>query len=148
MPIPRMRTLEFLGEMAKILFPDAWFAEKHTSLAFTFLAVGVITYGFLMLDDEDVDNWKTALKVTVFWFIAATLGTGFLIGSLRINAIHEGETFSKLFMFGMLAISAGYVTISIKSWWVRDSWIVRGIATLIAIGRIDDCIMWTQALIR
>lgn len=146
MPIPRMRTLEFLGEIAKIVFPDAWFAEKHTSLTFTLLAIGAIIYGFLMLDD-DVDNWKTALQVIVFWFIAATLGSGFLISAIHINASHEGETFSKLFIFGMLTIPAAYVAISIGAWWVRDSWIVRGIATLIAIARIADCIMWTQALI-
>ena len=92
MPIPKMRFLEFLGEIAQVLFPDALFAQNHPALAFTLLTVGTIIYGYLMLDDYNVDNWKTGLKLIVFWFIVETLGSGFVV-----YAAHEGKTFSKLF---------------------------------------------------
>lgn len=147
MPIPKMSTLDFFRVIAEILFPDALFPEKHMVVGFTLLTLATIIYYYLMLDDFHVDNWRTVLKLTAFWFIAEILGSGVVINLIRISVREEGPV-SKILLLGLLTISAAYIAISVGAWWVRDRWLVRGIATFIAIVGVCDCILWTHILIR
>ena len=145
-PIPKRSTIEFLTEFFETIIPDVLFSKNHTSLAFICLAAGTFIYGYIMLDDIEVDDWKTALGWIGVWFVVVIFGG--VLSTKEFAAIHENETFSKMFVFGMLAISVAYVVISIKSWRVRTGCLVRGIATLIAISRFADGILYTYILMK
>ena len=137
---------KILLELFKALIPDVLNPANHTELSFVFSMGAIAIYGTLMLNEDEVDDWKKGIWGAVGWIVVSTLALFLATG--EFTKIEAGETYSKLFISGMLVISIIYVVISIRVWWVRDSCLVKGLSTLIAIGRTVDCIWFVGILIQ
>ena len=136
---------KILLELGKALIPDVFYPANHTKLSFICSIFGIIFYGNLMLNDDDVDDWKQGLLWTVVWILVSALGVFLATGEFA--KIEAGETYSRFFISGMLLLSIVYVVISISAWWVRDSCLVLGLSILVVIGRTVDCIWYIRVLI-
>ena len=56
---------KLLVDLFKALIPDVLNPAKHTGLSFICSMFGIAFYGNLMLNDDDVDDWKKGLLWTV-----------------------------------------------------------------------------------
>ena len=137
---------KILVELGKALIPDVLNPANHTELSFVCSIAAVAIYGTLMLNDDEVYNWKKGLQWAVGWMLVSVLAVFLATG--EFTKIEAGETYSKLFIVGMLFLSIIYVVISIRVWWVRDSCLVQSISTLIAIGHTADCYWFASILIQ
>ena len=113
---------KILVELGKALIPDILYPAKHTGLSFVCFMGAIALYWHLMLNDDDVDDWKKGLQYTVAWVAVSALG--FVLATGEFTKIEAGETYSRFFISGMLLLSIVYVVISISAWWVRDSCLV------------------------
>ncbi len=136
---------KILKELAKALIPDALFPVKHTGLAFISFVAAIALYGKLMLDEDEVENWKQGLLYTVIWILVSALGLVLATG--EFEKINAGEEHSRFFISGMLLLSIAYIVISILAWWVRYHWLARILSVLVVLGRLVDCFWFVSILI-
>ena len=101
---------KIIFEFLEFLLTGGLFTTDHTLLAFVSLAIGTTIYGFLMIDDYEVDNWKVGLICTAGWLFFLILGM--LLSTEDFRAIREGKAFSGLFVFGLVGLSLAYTVIS------------------------------------
>ena len=135
---------KLLLELFKALIPDVLNPAKHTVLSFICSMFGIIIYGNLMLNDDDVDDWKQGLLWTVVWMLVSALAVFLATG--EFTKIEAGQAYSKFFISGMLLLSIAYVVISISAWWVRDGCSARVLSVLVVIGRAVDS-YWFASLV-
>ena len=125
------------------------FTKKSTMGAFIFLAVGTAIYWYLMLNEDEIfdweDDWKKILLGIGSWLV--TLIYGIVLGREEFGKINEGETSSKLFVFGLLVLSVAYTVISIKAFLVRENALVLCMATLFMLFYIFAAIGYLVILI-
>ena len=135
---------KIIFEFLEFLLTGGLFTTDHTLLAFVSLAIGTTIYGFLMIDDYEVDNWKVGLICTAGWLFFLILGM--LLSTEDFRAIREGKAFSGLFVFGLVGLSLAYTVISYWGCSVRDIWLVQAILLVIAYWNTFACLWFLQML--
>lgn len=117
-------------------------SSDFTLWSFIFLGTAVVIYGNLMLNKDEVYEWETALQLIAWWLLFSILG-----GILPIaGAIAVDKIPSKLFVFGLMGISAAYVVISIRAFFERDGCIAWWVSLVFMLRGIYDFLICVAIL--